>query len=246
MLHTSCAAGMAGKAERILQRLTDADSYSFGSTIKAIANSGRSKIVSFARAESLSQSCIGNEVIFTHRLKLCQKWGLGDEAEQLLRQMNEQKLRPSVIHYTAALNAWARSADVDALMRAEHLFEMMECHCELDRAAFHGLLLNYSTRGLPKQAQQLLQKILEYPNLTPNRASFTMVIDSYARSRSINAGQQAELLLDQMRQMHAAGYDEVEVCLLTDSFYEVGIAANSLLTYYNLTNLSLNVVAPTA
>jgi len=167
-----------------------------------------------ARAESLSNALgVGNEVIFTHRLKLCQKWGLGDEAEQLLRQMQEQNLKPSVIHFTAALNAWAKSVDDDAVSQAEDLFEVMEGTCELDRASFHGLLLNYSTRGMSQQAGQLLRRMMETPNISPNRASFTMVIDSYARSNSKNAGQQAETLLDQMREMHAAGYDEVEVSL---------------------------------
>ena len=36
------AAGLAGKAERLLKRLNNTDSFLFGSTIKAIANSGRS------------------------------------------------------------------------------------------------------------------------------------------------------------------------------------------------------------
>ncbi|KAL7443189.1 hypothetical protein ACHAXH_006637 [Discostella pseudostelligera] len=80
-----------------------------------------------ARAESLSDALgVGNEVIFTHRLKLCQKWGLGDEAEQLLREMQEQNLKPSIIHFTAALNAWAKSVDDDALSRAEDLFERLD------------------------------------------------------------------------------------------------------------------------
>lgn len=185
-----------------------------------------------ARAESLSDALgVGNEVIFTHRLKLCQKWGLGDEAEQLLREMQEQNLKPSIIHFTAALNAWAKSVDDDALSRAEDLFEVMEGICELDRASFHGLLLNYSTRGMPAKADHLLRRMMETPNITPNRASFTMVIDSYARSNSKTAGQQAEAFLDQMREMHAAGYDEVEVC--PDSIRHCIVSTSPLLIHSN-------------
>ena len=62
------AAGLAGKAERLLKRLNNADSFSFGSTIKAISNSGRSQLVSIARAESLAnRHGQSNEVIFSHR-----------------------------------------------------------------------------------------------------------------------------------------------------------------------------------
>ncbi|KAL7427854.1 hypothetical protein ACHAXH_000692, partial [Discostella pseudostelligera] len=44
LLNCYANAGMAGKAERTLERLHEADSYSYGSTIKAIANSGKSQI----------------------------------------------------------------------------------------------------------------------------------------------------------------------------------------------------------
>jgi hypothetical protein len=151
--------------------------------------------------------------LLTIRLKLCQKWGLGDEAELLLQQMEDEKLNPGVIHFTSALNAWAKSTDNNALRRAETLFEKMEeKFFGLDRAAYHGLLLNYSTTGNSKKAGLLLQRILGSPNVKPNRATFTMVIDSYACSKSTDAGQKAEELLDQMRELHASGNDEVEVC----------------------------------
>lgn len=206
--------GMAGKAERLLERLADPDSYSYGSTIKALANSGKSQLVAVSRAESLANKLgPGNEIIFTHRLRLLSKFGLAEEAEELLRQMEESRLRPDVIHYTAAMNAWAKSPDKNATGRAELLFETMEKTpgVDADRAAYHGLLLNYSTRGNSKKARRLLQRMLDAPGIEPNRNSFTMVIDSYARSRSKYAGVKAEELLDQMRELHAAGNHEVEV-----------------------------------
>ena len=70
----------------------------------------------------------------------------------------------------------------------------------LDRAAYHGLPLNYSTRGSSNKAGLLLQRMLGSLNVKPNRATFTMVIDSYARSKSTDAGQKAEELFDQMRE----------------------------------------------
>ncbi|KAL7536303.1 hypothetical protein ACHAXR_007071 [Thalassiosira sp. AJA248-18] len=204
-------AGMAGKAERLLERLDDPDLFSVGSTIKAIANSGKNQNVSISRAETLAKSLGGgNEIIFSHRLKLASKWGLGDLAEQLIEQMERQGLNPGIIHYTAAVNAWAKSTDDNATARAEILFKTMEDKFDLDRAAYHGLLLNYSAEGNSKKARRLLQRMLDAPEITPNRNSFTIVIDSYARSNSNSAGHKAEELLDQMRELHAAGNHEVE------------------------------------
>lgn len=211
LLNCYANAGMAGKAERLLERLDDADSFSFGSTIKAIANSGASQLVSISRSKSLTDTLgTGNAVIFSHQLKLYAKWGLGVEAEELIRQMEQQQLNPGVIHYTAAVNAWAKSSDDNALSRAEILSKTMEDKFDLDRAAYHALLQNYSMRGNSKKARRLLQKLLDSPDVKPNRASFTMVIDAYGRSKSSNAGLKAEELLDQMRELHAAGNNEVE------------------------------------
>eukprot|EP00578_Thalassiosira_sp_NH16_P019144 CAMPEP_0181097684 /NCGR_PEP_ID=MMETSP1071-20121207/11703_1 /TAXON_ID=35127 /ORGANISM="Thalassiosira sp., Strain NH16" /LENGTH=327 /DNA_ID=CAMNT_0023180187 /DNA_START=172 /DNA_END=1155 /DNA_ORIENTATION=- len=210
LLNCYANAGMAGKAERLLERLSNADSFSFGSTIKAIANSGKSQLVAISRAETLAKTLgTGNEVIFAHRLKLAAKWGLGNDAEQLLQQMEEQHLNPGVIHYTAAINAWSKSADDDALRRAEMLFNTMKDKFKLDLASYHGLLLNYSARGKAKKARRLLQRILD-SDLAPNRNTFTIVIDAYARKNLPNAGEKAEELLDQMRELHAAGNCEVE------------------------------------
>lgn len=103
-----------------------------------------------------------------------------------------------------------QSTDSDATDRAENLFERMTDEFDLDRPAYHGLLLNYSTRGNPKKARRLLQRILDLPHITPNRNSFTMVIDAYARSKSTDAGEKAEEILDQMRELHAKGNQDVE------------------------------------
>ena len=45
LLNCYANAGMAGKAERLLERLTNPDSVSFASTMKAIANSGQSQVL---------------------------------------------------------------------------------------------------------------------------------------------------------------------------------------------------------
>ena len=91
-----------------------------------------------ARAEALTNILGGgNEIIYALRLKLFAKWGMGGEAEQLLRQMEEEhskgqlKNGPSVIHYTCALNAWAKSTDENASEKAKALFLTMESNPEI-------------------------------------------------------------------------------------------------------------------
>eukprot|EP00985_Skeletonema_marinoi_P030343 scaffold31682_cov212-Skeletonema_marinoi.AAC.11 len=220
-------AGKVGSAERLLSRLHEQslnpDAFSYGATIKALKNSGKSKDIAIARAKELSQSLernggVGNEIIFAHRLSILAKFGLAQQAENLLKEMEEKhklgdlKQGPGIIHYTAVLNAWAKTDDKKAVARAEALFEKMKAdnHFDLDLAAYHGLLLNYAVRGMSKKARRLLQ-VLDSDNISPNRNTFTMVIDSYSRASSnTNAGLKAEELLDQMRQLQAAGNSDVE------------------------------------
>jgi len=227
LLATYANAGKVGSAERLLSRLHDQslkpDAFSYGATIKALKNSGKSKDIAIARAKELSQSLernggVGNEVIFAHRLSILAKFGLAQQAENLLKEMEDKyrvgelKQGPGVIHYTAVLNAWSKTDDKKAVARAEALFEKMRADplLDLDLAAYHGLLLNYAVRGMSKKARCLLQEILD-ADISPNRNTFTMVMDSYSRASSTtNAGKKAEELLDQMRQLQAAGNPDVE------------------------------------
>ncbi len=231
LLNVYGESGKVGSAERLLARLNEQslkpDAFSYATTIKALKNSGKSKDIAVARAKELAQSLDDrssngariNEIIFAHRLSILAKFGVAAQAENLLQEMRlkhktgELKQGPGVIHYTAVLNAWAKSDDKKNISRAERLFEKMKAdpNLELDLAAYHGLLLNYSVRGISPKARQLLQTILDSETIQPNRNTFTMVIDSYSRSSSTaNAGVKAEELLDQMRQLHAAGNANVE------------------------------------
>jgi pentatricopeptide repeat protein len=230
LLNVYGESGKVGSAERLLARLHEQspkpDAFSYATTIKALKNSGKSKDIAVARAkelaQALDQSSNGariNEIIFAHRLSILAKFGLAAQAENLLQEMRhkhktgELKQGPGVIHHTAVLNAWAKSDDKRAISRAERLFEKMKAdpNLELDLAAYHGLLLNYSVRGISPKARRLLQTVLDSETIQPNRNTFTMVIDSYSRSSSTaNAGVKAEELLDQMRQLHAAGNANVE------------------------------------
>jgi len=227
LLNCYANAGMAGKSEALLERINQMheagripsppDIVSFGSTIKAIANSGKSQENAVARAEALAKSVgHGNEVIYALRLKLLAKWGLGEEAERLLAKMKEEygfgnlKNGPSVIHYTCVLNAWAKSDDENAVSRAEALFRSMTENNEidLDLAAYHGMMLNYSLRGQVEKAETFLFDDIMATH-KPNRNSFTMLIDAYARCSSKDVGEKAMKTLNKMRELHAAGNKEL-------------------------------------
>ena len=211
--------GVAGKAQRLYERLNDGivpvkpDEYTLGSTLKAIVNSGKSRESGLASVKALVNASkegdsIDNKVISAHRLRLYAKWGMADEAEELLRQMKS----PSVIHYTIVLNALAKLEDEKASDRAEKLFDKMSNNSDfaIDIAAYHGLLLNYSLRGQVDKAEKLVETIIQQA-VTPNRQTFTMLVNAYSNTKKCgNASQRAEEILDKMRELHAAGNKDAE------------------------------------
>ncbi|KAL7481603.1 hypothetical protein ACHAW6_007282 [Cyclotella cf. meneghiniana] len=212
-------AGMAGKAERLFDRLIDSDvpvkpdDVTLGSTIKAIVNSGKGQENALARVEKLVELLSGSDgkdniIISAHRLRLYAKFGMGSDAERLLRQMKNAGL----IHYTIVLNAWARSEDQHASEKAEALFREMEQESEfnLDIAAYHGLLLNYSLRGQVEKAERLVEAILHKSSIAVNRQTFTMLVNAYTNAKDTTAPERAEELLDKMRELHASGNKEAE------------------------------------
>jgi pentatricopeptide repeat protein len=212
-------AGMSSRAERLLEQLqknavdsVTPDEYTIGSTIKAIINGGKSQENALTRVSTLvegSRDGVDNKVIGAHQLKLYAKFGMGDEADELLRSMK----RPGIIHYTIVLDSWAKNDSSDALERAEALFAEMEKHPDftLDIAAYNSLLLNYSIRGLVDKAEKLVERIMLDPFLI-NRKTFTMLINAYnnAPMKHANAARRAEQLLDKMRELHALGNNEAE------------------------------------
>ena len=210
--------GRMGKAQRLLERLEMPDRYSFGSTIKAIANSGKSAQQSIVKADLLAKRLQeetadgrSNEIVLAHRLKLLAKFGMGKEAEDLVRRQERDGLVPvSMHHYTAAINAHAKSMAKDAVKKAEALFRVMEEKFDLDLAAYHSLLLVYSNRGNIRKTRDLFNDILSHPVLRPNRITFTIVMEAYVRRKNKHAGERAASLLNQMIELHAAGNEDVE------------------------------------
>ena len=198
--------GRTYKAERLLERLDSPDRYSFGTAIKAIANRGKSAQQSIIKADLLEKRLQeetpdgrSNEIVLTHRLKLLAKFGMGKEAEDLLRRQERDGLVPvGVVHYTAAINAHAKSMAKDAVKKAEALFRVMDEKFDLDLAAYHGLLLVYSNRGNVRMTRELFNAILSHPDIRPNRITFTIVMEAYVRRKNKHAGERAEGLLNQV------------------------------------------------
>ncbi|KAL3794979.1 hypothetical protein ACHAWO_003385, partial [Cyclotella atomus] len=210
-------AGMSGRAERLLDRLINEvdtikpDEYTIGSTIKAIINGRKSQENALTRVSSLVEAgSVNNRVISTHQLKLYTKFGVGHEAEALLRRI----VKPGIIHYTIVLDSWAKSEYAGALSRAEALFAEMETHpdFQLDIAAYNSMMLNYSTRSEVQKAEKLMERILLDPSVSVNRKTFTILINTYGNNplKTLNAGKRAEELLDKMREFHATGNNDAE------------------------------------
>jgi pentatricopeptide repeat protein len=218
-------AGMSGRAERLFDRLKKSkmesvkpDQYTIGSTIKAIINGGKRQENALARVSSLVNESAGgtkNRVISAHRLKLYSKFGMGDAAEKLLRQLED----PGMIHYTTVLNAWAKSEESDAFERAETLFHEMQDIFSLDIVAYNAMMLNYSVRGQTPKAEELMKQILHHLPHSVNRKTFTMLMNTYnndnASSKTLDVigksrRQRVIRILDRMRELHAAGNNDAE------------------------------------
>lgn len=50
----------------------------------------------------------GPDIFYEAVLEALGRCGMGNEAERLIQQMKDQNLNPNLIHYTAAINAWAK------------------------------------------------------------------------------------------------------------------------------------------
>ena len=215
-------AGMSNRAERLFDQLKKnnadlvrPDKYTVGSTIKAIINGAKNQENSLTSVSSLVKESsefggANNKVISAYQLKLYTKFGMGHEAETMLRQMH----KPGLIHYTIVLDAWAKSNADDSTQRAEALFREMQdtLDFDLDIKAYNALMIGYSSRGQIQKAETLMEQILSHPSITPNRKTFTMLINAYnnALNKPSHAIERVEELLDKMRELHASGNNEAE------------------------------------
>jgi pentatricopeptide repeat protein len=150
--------------------------------------------------------------------------GVARFAEQVLERMHQESganplVRPNVVSYNSAMNAWAKSGLPEGPKKAEGLFRRMEeLGLKPDTTSF-GIVIsawaNSRDPSVGKRAEAILnqmQKLYEAgnPDVKPNTVTFNSAITAWANSRDPSAGKRAEAILNQMQKLYEAGNPDVK------------------------------------
>ena len=148
--------------------------------------------------------------------------GCAERAHDLLlsleRRYQEKEIsfRPNLFTYNLVIDAWSKSSNPDASLKAvEILRTMMNGDGpHPDSFSFNQVLSTLSRSSKPgaaRLAEDLLQyqedayKLKIHRNARPDAISYTSTIAAWARSRVPNAAERAERLMNQMKERYAAG-----------------------------------------
>jgi pentatricopeptide repeat protein len=132
-----------------------------------------------------------------------QEPGYAGRVEQLLKQMNDayekqgiHALKPDVVSYGCAIDAWCRSGEPNAIFRAEGLLREMERLAEKgdatlrpNRYCYNCIINVHSKAGNAEKAESVLQWMEDsylYGNrhAKPDVVSYTSCIDAWSRNQS--------------------------------------------------------------
>jgi len=134
---------------------------------------------------------------------------------------NLKVVQPSSMSYGAALHAWSISVDspnINGAIEAERILEDMKKaytsgnnpFAKPSIIAYNSCLQGYSLRGMVKEVEVLLNEMEKHCDkidssnnesndcLCPDVVSYTICINAYAKSKSKNAANRAEKLLQKM------------------------------------------------
>ena len=147
------------------------------------------------------------------------KTGRVEEAEALLRDMEglyesgELDEPPSVISYTTVIDGFARSKIDGASMKAESFMRrMMERDDLSPNAVTYNSVINAHVQSFNIGAAEALLREMHDTflrsgnmDIRPTMQSYSVVISGIARSRRTDAGEHAERILEQIRDMAISG-----------------------------------------
>eukprot|EP00537_Pseudo-nitzschia_pungens_P002920 CAMPEP_0172370758 /NCGR_PEP_ID=MMETSP1060-20121228/39496_1 /TAXON_ID=37318 /ORGANISM="Pseudo-nitzschia pungens, Strain cf. cingulata" /LENGTH=950 /DNA_ID=CAMNT_0013096137 /DNA_START=404 /DNA_END=3256 /DNA_ORIENTATION=- len=145
--------------------------------------------------------------------------GRVDEAETLLSQMEdlydsgELEEPPSVISYTTVIDGFARSKVEGSSVRAESfLLRMIDREDLSPNAVTYNSVINAHVQCFNiEAAENLLREMHETylrsgnMEIRPTMQSYSVVISGIAKSRRKNAGERAERILEQIKEMAQSG-----------------------------------------
>lgn len=181
--------------------------------------------------ERSSESSIQPDLIsyntHLHALSLqARKPGMAQKADALLTRLEERYERgevtfaPNLFTYNLVIEAWSKSPDNGAPMKAAHVLRNLakvqasdskRAGVEPDTFSFNQVLSalsRSSTKGAAKMAEELLEYMEKayrtgvHPNAKPDAFGYGSVIQAHARSGDAGASIKAEQLLLQMKERH--------------------------------------------
>jgi len=158
--------------------------------------------------------------------------GLAQRAQALLLEMEQGHdqgrllFAPNLFSYNLVIDAWVRSSEANAAMRAADMLRQLVKRDGVDPDTFSfnqvlGALSKSSVPGALRMAQELLVYMEDayqsgvHPNAQPDIMSYTNVIVAHSRGGEKGAAEQAEQLLDRVKARYKLN---AEKCLKPDRF----------------------------
>ncbi|KAG7351996.1 PPR: pentatricopeptide repeat domain containing protein [Nitzschia inconspicua] len=203
----------------------------YGTAIDAWAKFGDvAKVQELMQEMNLESRNTGDEAMkpgimaFTGYLVALSKQGRMDEAEDVLRQMEdlyesgELDEPPSVVSYSTVLDGYARSTEPGAPLRAESLLrEMLDKHrngvsaVAPNAVSFNSVIFSHMKSGNIQAAESLLRQMHdEYirsgnKDIRPTLETYSSVMSGLSRTRRRDAGERAEKLFHDVKNMARSG-----------------------------------------
>eukprot|EP00934_Nitzschia_sp_Nitz4_P001906 Nitzschia sp. Nitz4//scaffold1_size375055//43163//45991//NITZ4_000218-RA/size375055-processed-gene-0.300-mRNA-1//1//CDS//3329540871//1906//frame0 len=179
----------------------------------------------FEKAQEGTQELKPNLPAFNGYMVALARAGQFDKAEQLLAQMEhwystgELEEQPTVISYSTLLDAFAKSRASASAERAEAILRQMKDRgVEANAISWNTVIdAHVKNRNIAKAEDLLREMNEEYLSqgkleLKPTMRTYSMVLAGWSKTKSPQAGERGEKLLELMKKLAASGdLDEVDV-----------------------------------
>lgn len=174
-----------------------------------------------------------NAIVYNTVMSAFARQGMAMEAEKLLNELTQkyeatqdEEYFPSVVLFSVVIDAWSKSREPDAAIRAEAILEMMlrlsQDRPELlpNKVSFNGVIHAWALSPqpeAPKRAAAILNKMQDLyqqtgnPDMKPTSVSLSTVINAWAKSKHYtDAGPRAEAVLNHMCHLYEEGDKEMK------------------------------------
>jgi len=217
--------GAGKKAEDIFSRINqeETNELSVNQVLLAYTNEGSFESVENAEnfLHSIDQRKLDstNYNIILNGFAECMCVEASARAENLLDEMERLSIsaegpQPDTISYNSVIKAWARSGDKASAQKALAILvrmgqkwkESKNIYCKPSRISFNTVMNAHCKnpcKDSGKEAEKILRIMIDLEkagmhNVEPNQRSYSILIEAYAQTKSVEGATRAEQLLDEM------------------------------------------------